>query len=61
MKNNDLYLFNFLNKYGYEKRIKKDNGCWENAKYRELKVKWSIRILISVDKSIKTKANNNIK
>ena len=34
-----IYLFNLLYKQGYEKRIKKDNGCLENAKYKELKVK----------------------
>ena len=35
----DFYLVNFLYKYGYEKRIKKDRGCLENAKYKELNVK----------------------
>ena len=57
----DFYLVNFLYKYGYEKRIKKDRGCLENAKYNEFNVKWSKRILNSVDKSIKTKENNKIK
>ena len=56
-----IYLFNFLNKYGKEKRIKKESGCLEKAKYNELNVKWLIKILISVDKSIKTKENNRIK
>ena len=56
-----FYLVNFLYKYGYEKRIKKDSGCFENAKYKELNVKWSIKILNSVDKSISTKENNKIK
>ena len=55
------YLVNFRYKYGKEKRMKKDNGCLENAKYKELKVKWSINILNSVDKSIKTKENKRIK
>ena len=35
----DFYLVNFLYKYGYEKRIKKDRGCLENAKYKEFNVK----------------------
>ena len=34
-----IYLFNFLNKYGKEKRIKKESGCLEKAKYNELNVK----------------------
>ena len=38
-ENQQTYLFNFLYKYGYEKRIKKAKGCFENAKYKELKVK----------------------
>ena len=41
--------------------MKKESGCLENAKYRELKVKWSINILNSVDRSIKTNENNKIK
>ena len=61
MVRNEYYLANFLYKYGYEKRIKKESGCLENAKYKELNVKWSIKILISVDRSIKTKENNKIK
>ena len=61
MIKNGYYLVNFLYKYGYEKRIKKESGFLENAKYKELNVKWSIRILISVDRSIKTKENNKIK
>ena len=28
-----------VNKYGYEKRIKKESGCLEKAKYKELNVK----------------------
>ena len=55
------YLFNFLYKYGYEKSIKKAKGCFAKAKYRELKVKWSNNILISVERSIKTKENKIIK
>ena len=61
MIKNGYYLVNFLYKYGYEKRIKKESGFLENAKYKELNVKWSIRILISVDRSTKTKENNKIK
>ena len=61
MTNNRNYLFNFLYKYGDEKRIKKESGCFANAKYSELKVKWSMRILNSVERSIKTKENNNIR
>ena len=61
MIKNGYYLVNFLYKYGYEKRIKKESGFLENAKYKELNVKWSIRILISVDRSIKTKENSKIK
>ena len=41
--------------------MKKESGCLENAKYNELNVKWSIKILNSVDRSIKTKENNKIK
>ena len=58
---NGYYLVNFLYKYGYEKRIKNESGCLENAKYKELNVKWSNKILISVDRSIKTKENSRIK
>ena len=61
MKDKWIYLVNFLYKYGYEKRIKKDNGCFEKAKNKELKVKWSIRILNSKERSINTKENNKIK
>ena len=61
MIKNGYYLVNFLYKYGYEKKIKKESGFLENAKYKELNVKWSIRILISVDRSIKTKENSKIK
>ena len=61
MINKEIYLFNFLYKYGYEKTIKKDSGCFDNAKYKELKVKWSNKILISVERSIKTKEPNKIK
>ena len=61
MVKNVYYLVNFLNKYGEEKRIKKDSGCLDNAKYKELNVKWSNNILISVDRSSKTKENNKIK
>ena len=57
----DFYLVNLLYKYGYEKSTKKESGCLDNAKYKELKVKWSISILISVDKSINTKENRRIK
>ena len=57
----EYYLVNFLYKYGYEKRIKIESGCLENAKYKELNVKWSIKILNSVERSIKTKENNKIK
>ncbi len=39
MINKRNYLFNFLYKYGLEKRIKKESGCFEKAKYSELKVK----------------------
>ena len=56
-----FYLFNLLYKYGEEKRIKNERGCLDKAKYKELKVKWSINILNSVDRSIKTKENNKIK
>ena len=48
-------------KYGYEKSIKKANGCLPIAKYNELKVKWSNNILNSVERSIKTKENKIIK
>ena len=41
--------------------MKKDSGCLENAKYKELNVKWSINILISVERSITTKENNKIR
>ena len=61
MVRNRYYLVNFLYKYGYDKRIKKASGCLDNAKYKEFNVKWSIKILISVDRSIKTKENNKIK
>ena len=57
----ESYLVNFLYKYGYEKSIKKERGCLDNAKYKELNVKWSISILNSVDKSINTKENRRIK
>ena len=57
----DFYLVNFLYRYGKEKSIKKERGCLDNAKYKELNVKWSIRILNSVDKSIKTKEKSKIK
>ena len=57
----NFYWLNFLYKYGYEKRIKKDRGCLDNEKNKELNVKWSIRILNSVDRSINTKDNNKTK
>ena len=41
--------------------MKNESGCLENAKYKELNVKWSNKILISVDRSINTKENNKIK
>ena len=41
--------------------MKIESGCLDNAKYKELNVKWSIKILNSVDRSIKTKENNKIK
>ena len=61
MGRNGYYLVNFLYKYGKVKRIKKESGCLDNAKYKELNVKWSNKILISVERSIKTKENNKIK
>ena len=54
-------MFNFLYKYGKENRIKKDSGCLEKAKNKELKVKWSKRILNSEERSINTRENNKIK
>ena len=56
-----FYLVNFLYKYGKEKRIKKESVFLEKAKYKELKVKWSNKILNSVDRSIKTNENNRIR
>ena len=41
--------------------MKNERGCLDNAKYKELNVKWSISILNSVDKSINTKENRRIK
>ncbi len=61
MIRNGYYLVNFLYKYGKEKRIKKESVFLEKAKYKELKVKWSNKILNSVDRSIKTNENNRIR
>ena len=41
--------------------MNKAKGCLPIAKYSELKVKWSINILNSVERSIKTKENKIIK
>ena len=56
-----IYFVNFLYKYGYEKRIKNESWFLENAKYKELNVKWSNKILNSVDRSTITNENNKIK
>ena len=41
--------------------MKKASGWFTNAKLRELRVKWSNRILNSGDRSIKTKEYKSIK
>ena len=41
--------------------MKNDNGFLATAKYSELKVKWSNKILNSVDRSIKTNESKSIK
>ena len=56
-----IYLLNFQNKYGLDNSSNNDKGCSDNAKYKEMKVNWSIKINNSVDKCNKTIKTNMIK
>ena len=56
-----IYLLSFQNKYGEHNSRNIDRGCLDKAKYKEIKVNWSIRIFNSVDKLIKTIEINKIK
>ena len=60
MINKRIYFLNFQNKYGLENRRNKDRGWLVNAKYKEMNVKWSIRIINSFNKFIKTIESNMI-